>query len=31
MGRDPKTSVLNGWNQTWDVPRAAIVETDLTR
>jgi len=20
MGRDPKTSVLNGWNQTWDVP-----------
>jgi len=24
MGRDPKTSVLNGWNQTWDVPNLFV-------
>ena len=26
MGRDPKTSVLNGWNQTWDVPNVFITD-----
>jgi choline dehydrogenase-like flavoprotein len=24
MGKDPKTSVLNGWNQSWDVPNLFI-------
>ena len=24
MGRDAKTSVLNGWNQTWDVPNLFV-------
>jgi choline dehydrogenase-like flavoprotein len=26
MGRDAKTSVLNGWNQTWDVPNLFITD-----
>lgn len=26
MGRDPKTSVLNGWNQCWDVPNVFITD-----
>jgi choline dehydrogenase-like flavoprotein len=26
MGRDPKTSVLNGWNQTWDVPNLFLTD-----
>ena len=26
MGRDPKTSVLNGWNQAWDVPNVFITD-----
>jgi choline dehydrogenase-like flavoprotein len=26
MGRDPKTSVLNGWNQSWDVPNLFITD-----
>jgi choline dehydrogenase-like flavoprotein len=26
MGRDPKTSVLNGWNQTWDVPNVFVTD-----
>jgi choline dehydrogenase-like flavoprotein len=26
MGRDPATSVLNGWNQTWDVPNLFITD-----
>ena len=26
MGRDPKTSVLNGWNQTWDVPNLFVTD-----
>ena len=26
MGRDPKTSVLNGWNQAWDVPNLFITD-----
>jgi len=26
MGRDPDTSVLNGWNQTWDVPNLFITD-----
>lgn len=26
MGRDPETSVLNGWNQTWDVPNLFITD-----
>jgi len=26
MGRDPRTSVLNGWNQTWDVPNLFVTD-----
>ncbi len=26
MGRDPKTSVLNSWNQTWDVPNVFVTD-----
>jgi choline dehydrogenase-like flavoprotein len=26
MGRDPKTSVLNGWNQSWDVPNLFLTD-----
>jgi len=26
MGRDPKTSVLNGWSQTWDVPNLFVTD-----
>ncbi|HEX9564969.1 MAG TPA: GMC family oxidoreductase [Gemmatimonadaceae bacterium] len=26
MGRDPKTSVLNGWNQCWDVPNVFVTD-----
>jgi choline dehydrogenase-like flavoprotein len=26
MGRDPKTSVLNRWNQTWDVPNLFVTD-----
>ena len=26
MGRDPDTSVLNAWNQTWDVPNLFITD-----
>jgi len=26
MGRDPKTSVLNGWNQTWEVPNVFVTD-----
>lgn len=26
MGRDPATSVLNGWNQTWDVPNLFVTD-----
>lgn len=26
MGRDPSTSVLNGWNQSWDVPNLFITD-----
>ncbi len=26
MGRDPKTSVLNGWNQTWDGPNVFVTD-----
>jgi choline dehydrogenase-like flavoprotein len=26
MGRDPKTSVLNRWNQSWDVPNLFITD-----
>jgi choline dehydrogenase-like flavoprotein len=26
MGRDPKTSVLNGWNQAWDVPNLFVTD-----
>jgi choline dehydrogenase-like flavoprotein len=26
MGRDPKTSVLNGWNQTWDVANLFVTD-----
>jgi glucoside 3-dehydrogenase (cytochrome c) catalytic subunit len=26
MGRDPKTSVLNGWNQAWDVPNLFMTD-----
>ncbi len=26
MGRDPKTSVLNSWNQTWDVPNLFVTD-----
>ena len=26
MGRDPRTSVLNGFNQSWDVPNLFVVD-----
>jgi choline dehydrogenase-like flavoprotein len=26
MGRDPKTSVLNGWNQLWDAPNVFVTD-----
>jgi len=26
MGRDAKTSVLNGWNQSWDVPNLFVTD-----
>ena len=26
MGRDPKTSVLNSWNQAWDVPNLFVTD-----
>ena len=26
MGRDPRTSVLNGWNQAWDVPNVFVTD-----
>jgi choline dehydrogenase-like flavoprotein len=26
MGRNPKTSVLNGWNQAWDVPNMFVTD-----
>ena len=26
MGRDPKTSFLNGWNQAWDVPNLFVTD-----
>ncbi|MDH5283090.1 MAG: GMC family oxidoreductase, partial [Gemmatimonadota bacterium] len=26
MGRDPKTSVLNGWNQVWDAPNLFLTD-----
>jgi len=26
MGRDPKTSVLNGWNQSHDVPNLFVTD-----
>jgi choline dehydrogenase-like flavoprotein len=26
MGRDPKTSVLNAWNQAWDVPNVFVTD-----
>jgi choline dehydrogenase-like flavoprotein len=26
MGRDPKTSVLNQWNQAWDVPNLFLTD-----
>ena len=26
MGRDPATSVLNGWNQAWDVPNLFVTD-----
>ncbi len=26
MGRDPETSVLNGWNQSWDVPNLFMTD-----
>ena len=26
MGRDPKTSVLNGWCQSWDVPNLFVTD-----
>jgi choline dehydrogenase-like flavoprotein len=26
MGRDPKTSVLNGWNQVWDSPNVFVTD-----
>jgi choline dehydrogenase-like flavoprotein len=26
MGRDPRTSVLNGWNQCWDVPNVFVTD-----
>ena len=26
MGRDPKTSVLNRWNQVWDAPNVFVTD-----
>ncbi len=26
MGRDPSTSVLNKWNQSWDIPNLFITD-----
>jgi choline dehydrogenase-like flavoprotein len=26
MGRDPKTSVLNNWNQVWDAPNVFVTD-----
>jgi choline dehydrogenase-like flavoprotein len=26
MGKDPKTSVLNGWNQVWDAPNVFVTD-----
>ena len=26
MGRDPKSSVLNGWNQVWDAPNVFVTD-----
>jgi choline dehydrogenase-like flavoprotein len=26
MGRDPDTSVLNGWNQSWDMPNLFLTD-----
>jgi choline dehydrogenase-like flavoprotein len=26
MGRDPRTSVLNGWNQAWDAPNLFVTD-----
>ncbi len=26
MGRDPKTSVLNAWNQVWDAPNVFVTD-----
>jgi choline dehydrogenase-like flavoprotein len=26
MGRDPKTSVLNGWNQAWDARNLFVTD-----
>lgn len=26
MGRDPETSVLNQWNQAWDVPNLFMTD-----
>ncbi|HAN37873.1 MAG TPA: GMC family oxidoreductase, partial [Chitinophagaceae bacterium] len=26
MGRDPKTSVLNEWNQVWDAPNVFVTD-----
>ena len=26
MGRDPKTSVLNGWNQAWDAKNLFVTD-----
>ena len=26
MGRDPQTSVLNGWNQVWDAPNVIVTD-----
>lgn len=26
MGKDPKTSVLNGWNQAWDAPNLFVMD-----
>lgn len=26
MGRDPATSVLNGWNQSWDIPNLFMTD-----
>jgi choline dehydrogenase-like flavoprotein len=26
MGRDPKSSVLNAWNQVWDAPNVFVTD-----